>query len=133
MNAIVRAPRGSVLIPGLGAVPLALSRRPLAPVARHEVPAYRPPPVPAVAAPAAARVTVSPATVAVPGRAPMPLAGAEPRAAPPVVAQQGLATTVGIQTGPGTTLTSTPADLTVTQPQTDITNFTIVSLDAGSY
>lgn len=63
----------------------------------------------------------------------MPLEGAEPREAPPVVAAQGLATTVGIQTGPGTTITSTPADLTVMQPQTDITNFTVISLDAGTY
>lgn len=44
----------------------------------------------------------------------------------------GFATSVGIQTAGGTVITSTPADLTM-GPESNITNFTIVTLDSGSY
>jgi hypothetical protein len=65
----------------------------------------------------------------VPGRAePMPLAPAERGIVVPVAG----AIEVGIIAAGGTSLTMVPADLTI-GPRTDITEFTIVSLNAGSY
>lgn len=89
------------------------------------------------------------AAVAVP--APPPLLSYRPwlapvlvaPAAPRVVSQaeaaalaaplaEGGATSVGLEPGPGTDVTSTPADLTV-GPETLIEDFTIWSLDAGEF
>jgi hypothetical protein len=44
----------------------------------------------------------------------------------------GAASSVGILATGGTHLTMVPADLTIA-PRTDITSFTLVTLDAGTY
>jgi hypothetical protein len=57
----------------------------------------------------------------------------EPRApATTSLGAAGAASSVGIIATGGTNLTMTPADLSVT-PRTDISDFRLVTLDAGSY
>ncbi len=56
-----------------------------------------------------------------------------PMSLPPQPTQQTVkATLVGVTTGPGTTITMVPADLTQ-EGRVDISEFTIISLDAGVY
>jgi hypothetical protein len=59
----------------------------------------------------------------------------EATASPPTFSSAGLtgaATSVGLQPGTGTNITSTPANL-LAGPQADISNFSIIQLDAGTF
>jgi hypothetical protein len=131
---------GTVFVPGREPIVLA------------PPPSPRPPPVavvayePVRAVPAPRRepsLITSIGTVEIPGRAPMvlekpvfelplalPLAAAP--AAPPPPAGLLPSLTVGIVGGPGVNLSAVPANLYV-NPETDITEFVIIDLDAGVY
>jgi hypothetical protein len=68
-----------------------------------------------------------------PGRTRMVVLGPRPQIlAPTPHGVAGAASSVGIIATGGTNLTMTPADLSVT-PRTDISDFRLVTLDAGSY
>jgi hypothetical protein len=62
------------------------------------------------------------------------LASAQPRAVPipPVIPPPIYATSVGITAGIRTMISMNPASLLV-GPETDITAFTIITMDAGTY
>jgi len=57
--------------------------------------------------------------------------GVVPLAATPLV-ESGAATSVGLVPGAGTLVTSTPADL-LAGPEAVISDFTIISLDSGTW
>jgi hypothetical protein len=139
-------------------LPFALASAP-APLARPPVQLYRPPPGPAVAQPERWRIAVPALPAPKPPPAPKvtmpqpvlyvrapPVPAAprwkityaerepepEPEPAVIVVGAPTAAITIGIADGFNTNTTCTPADLT--QPGTVwISNFTVVSIDAGEY
>jgi hypothetical protein len=139
MKLSIIANPGTVFVPGRA--PIVLAPPPPPPVAPVALAAYENPPVRAVRPEAA--IVASVGTVAVPGREPMVLEKprfelplAVPLAAAPVavaVPPSGVpALSVGIIGAPNTTVSNTPANLYV-NPLTNITEFIVVELDAGTW
>lgn len=135
MGVTVMAPPPMVLLPGREPMPLFPALRPPAEASRTTPAPYRPPPPAQPTEPPQARwrVTHLEPQVEVPGLRTMPLSGMPaPAAAPPPTYTTSFATSVALVPAGGTNVTSTPANLMI-GPLTYISDFTIVSLDAGIY
>jgi hypothetical protein len=134
MNTVL-APSPMVIVPGRNPMPLfPPPRRSLA--APEPAPHLRP--VQAAesrpAPPQRWRMAFEEPQVSVPGReAPMPLTTTPPPTPPPIIyGPTNFATSVALVPAGGTNVTSTPANLMI-GPITYIADFTINSLDAGTF